>query len=103
MNSASGGAAVCRLGLPIIDRRQTRFLNKYCCYLGQAGLRSIGWQIFWSKYNLINPQAGYEPSADELIDVLKNLENLAAANPGLYRTIVQQIKGDLDCMDNFLT
>jgi len=36
---------------------------------------------------------GYEPSADELIDVLKNLENLAAANPGLYRTIVEQIKG----------
>jgi len=35
----------------------------------------------------------YEPSADELIDVLKNLENLAAANPGLYRTIVEQIKG----------
>merc|ERR1719422_1071560 len=34
----------------------------------------------------------YEPSADELIDVLKNLENLAAANPGLYRTIVEQIK-----------
>jgi len=37
--------------------------------------------------------AGYEPSADELIDVLKNLENLAAGNPGLYRTIVEQIKG----------
>merc|ERR1740129_1132750 len=37
--------------------------------------------------------AGYEPSADELIDVLKNLENLAAANPGLYRTIVEQIQG----------
>jgi len=34
----------------------------------------------------------YEPSADELIDVLKNLENLAALNPGLYRTIVEQIK-----------
>ena len=37
----------------------------------------------------------YEPSADELIDVLKNLENLAAANPGLYRTIVEQIKGKI--------
>jgi len=36
---------------------------------------------------------GYEPSADELIDVLKNLENLAAANPGLYKAIVEQIKG----------
>jgi len=35
---------------------------------------------------------GYEPSADELIDVLKNLENLAAADPRLYRTIVDQIK-----------
>jgi len=36
---------------------------------------------------------GYEPSADELIDVLKNLENLAAGNPDLYRSIVDQIKG----------
>ena len=36
---------------------------------------------------------GYEPTADELIDVLKNLENLAAANPALYRAIVDQIKG----------
>jgi len=35
---------------------------------------------------------GYEPSADELIEVLKNLENLAAADPALYRTIVDQIK-----------
>jgi len=35
---------------------------------------------------------GYEPSADELIDVLKNLENLAAANPALYKAIVEQIK-----------
>ena len=35
----------------------------------------------------------YEPSADELIDVLKNLENLAAVNPALYRAIVDQIKG----------
>jgi len=34
----------------------------------------------------------YEPSADELIDVLKNLENLAADNPALYRAIVDQIK-----------
>ena len=36
---------------------------------------------------------GFEPSADELIDVLKNLENLAAANPAIYRAIVDQIKG----------
>ena len=34
----------------------------------------------------------YEPSADELIDVLKNLENLAAINPALYRAIVDRIK-----------
>ena len=34
----------------------------------------------------------YEPSADELIDVLKNLENLAASNPALYKAIVDQIK-----------
>lgn len=33
----------------------------------------------------------YEPSADELINVLKNLENLAAASPALYRAIVDQI------------
>merc|ERR1711981_1209126 len=32
----------------------------------------------------------YEPSADELIDVLKNLENLAAINPALYRAIEDQ-------------
>merc|ERR550539_502442 len=38
-------------------------------------------------------ETGYEPSADELIDVLKNLENLAAADPQLYHTIVDQIKG----------
>jgi len=37
-------------------------------------------------------EGSYEPSADELIDVLKNLENLAAANPALYRAIVDQIK-----------
>ena len=37
----------------------------------------------------------YEPSADELIDVLKNLENLAAINPALYRAIVDQIKSKI--------
>ena len=42
----------------------------------------------------------YEPSADELIDVLKNLENLAALNPGLYRTIVEQIKGKQNLVGN---
>ena len=40
----------------------------------------------------------YEPSADELIDVLKNLENLAAINPALYRAIVDQIKSK--CIHN---
>merc|ERR1711981_893007 len=40
----------------------------------------------------LNEESGYEPSADELIDVLKNLENLAAANPSLYKAIVEQIK-----------
>ncbi|TRY80557.1 hypothetical protein TCAL_09450, partial [Tigriopus californicus] len=32
---------------------------------------------------------GYEPSPDELIDVLKNLENLAASNPALYKAIIE--------------
>merc|ERR1711976_932500 len=41
---------------------------------------------------MVGEQESYEPSADELIDVLKNLENLAAANPALYKTIVAQIK-----------
>jgi len=41
---------------------------------------------------MVGEQGSYEPSADELIDVLKNLENLAAANPGLYKDIVSQIK-----------
>ena len=45
---------------------------------------------------------GYEPSADELIDVLKNLENLAAGNPSLYRSIVDQIKGRILCVKTFL-
>ena len=38
--------------------------------------------------------AGFEPSADELIEVLKNLENLAASNPPLYKAIVEQIKSE---------
>jgi len=41
---------------------------------------------------MVGEQGCYEPSADELIDVLKNLENLAAANPVLYKSIVGQIK-----------
>merc|ERR1712212_1445517 len=42
--------------------------------------------------NMVGEQGCYEPSADELIEVLKNLENLAAANPNLYKDIVSQIK-----------
>ena len=38
--------------------------------------------------------AGFEPSADELIEVLKNLENLAASNAPLYKAIVDQIKSE---------
>lgn len=34
-----------------------------------------------------------QPTAEELIDVLKNLENLAARNPALYKAIVNEIKG----------
>ena len=37
-------------------------------------------------------QDSSEPSAEELIDVLKNLENMSASNPQLYRAIVDQIK-----------
>ena len=44
----------------------------------------------------------YEPSADELIDVLKNLENLAAINPALYRAIVDQIKSKITYRNFFL-
>merc|ERR1740128_1618574 len=43
---------------------------------------------------MVGQQESYEPSADELIDVLKNLENLAAANPALYKSLVGQIKGN---------
>ncbi len=39
-------------------------------------------------------RGGFEPSADELIEVLKNLENLAASNPQLYKAIVEQIKSE---------
>ena len=45
----------------------------------------------------------YEPSADELIDVLKNLENLAAINPALYRAIVDQIKSKITYEKNTIS
>merc|ERR1711963_1391078 len=44
-----------------------------------------------SMQNYQDMGENYEPSADELINVLKNLENLAALNPALYRAIVDQI------------
>ena len=49
--------------------------------------------IFQAGMEAYQGQGSYEPSADELIDVLKNLENLAAANPALYKAIVDQISG----------
>jgi len=49
-------------------------------------------QIITQTQKMVGEQSLYEPSADELIEVLKNLENLAAANPDLYRSIVNQIK-----------
>jgi len=48
------------------------------------------------RNNSMTGDDAYEPSADELIDVLKNLENMAAANPALYRSIVGQIKVSTD-------
>ena len=51
--------------------------------------------IFQAGMEAYQGQGSYEPSADELIDVLKNLENLAAANPALYKAIVDQISGML--------
>jgi len=54
---------------------------------------NLGYEQFQlSSMGGFGQDSGYEPSADELIEVLKNLENLAAADPGLYRTIVDQIK-----------
>jgi len=52
---------------------------------------NLGYEQF-QQSSMASYGEGYEPSADELIEVLKNLENLAAADPGLYRTIVDQIK-----------
>ena len=54
------------------------------------------YQYFQSEMerNSSGSGAGFEPSADELIEVLKNLENLAASNPPLYKAIVEQIKSE---------
>merc|ERR1711981_1449392 len=56
-------------------------------------VRNLAIAIKASMENYQGLGGTYEPSADELIDVLKNLENLAAQNPALYRAIVDQIKG----------
>jgi len=58
----------------------------------QAIVRELAIAIKESMQNYQDMGENYEPSADELIDVLKNLENLAAINPALYRAIVDQIK-----------
>merc|ERR1712025_764728 len=58
----------------------------------QAIVRELAIAIKKSMQNYQEMGENYEPSADELIDVLKNLENLAAINPALYRAIVDQIK-----------
>jgi len=55
-------------------------------------VRELTLAIKESMQNYQDMGDNYEPSADELIDVLKNLENLAAINPALYRAIVDQIK-----------
>jgi hypothetical protein len=57
-------------------------------------VRNLAIAIKASMENYQGSGGTYEPSADELIDVLKNLENLAAQNPALYRAIVDQIKGN---------
>merc|ERR550519_2795955 len=56
-------------------------------------------QIITQTQKMVGEQSLYEPSADELIEVLKNLETLAAANPDLYRSIVNQIKGSQQYVD----
>jgi hypothetical protein len=58
----------------------------------QAIVRELAIAIKESMTSYQDMGENYEPSADELIDVLKNLENLAAINPALYRAIVDQIK-----------
>merc|ERR1712045_810256 len=67
------------------------------CELNLQGLdsdlvRNLAIAIKTSMESYQGSGGTYEPSADELIDVLKNLENLAAQNPALYRAIVDQIK-----------
>jgi len=58
----------------------------------QTIVRELAIAIKESMQSYQDMGENYEPSADELIDVLKNLENLAAINPALYRAIVDQIK-----------
>ena len=57
----------------------------------------LTWKVIFSAQNqeiqeIHEIQQSKEPSADEIIEVLKNLEQLAAKNPALYRAITDQIK-----------
>ena len=57
----------------------------------------LTWKVIFSVQNqeiqeIHEIQQSKEPSADEIIEVLKNLEQLAAKNPALYRAITDQIK-----------
>ena len=57
----------------------------------------LTWKVIFSVQNqdiqeIPEIQQSKEPSADEIIEVLKNLEQLAAKNPALYRAITDQIK-----------
>lgn len=61
-------------------------------HFNQTIVRELAIAIKESMQNYQDMGENFEPSADELIDVLKNLENLAAINPALYRAIVEQIK-----------
>jgi len=63
-------------------------------------VRELTLAIKESMQNYQDMGDNYEPSADELIDVLKNLENLAAVNPALYRAIVDQIKGLIQTLES---
>merc|ERR1719400_473205 len=80
------------------QREEASLLNSFTHQSGeqqrfsQTVVRELALAIKESMQTYQDMGDNYEPSADELIDVLKNLENLAAINPALYRAIVDQIK-----------
>merc|ERR1719479_475106 len=80
------------------QREEASLLNSFSHQSGeqqsfsQTVVRELALAIKESMQTYQDMGDNYEPSADELIDVLKNLENLAAINPALYRAIVDQIK-----------